>query len=294
MDTRRPTRPLRPLAEGLVFPEGPRWRGDRLWFSDMYAGEVCTIDLQGRIERIARFDDHTAGLGFLPNGDLLVVLKQTQRIMRVRGGGVELHADLQPLGGNHLNDMVVDEAGRAYVDVRINAPNYSQLPPETVESAEDFIVRVAPSGTYDVVAKGLLTPNGLAIDASGTRFVVAETRGCRLREYRRDTASGALDSGRISADLAGVRPDGICLDAEGAVWAGSPNTAQFVRVLPDGTIAESIATQGKLAVACALGGPGRRTLFLLTAITTPEELARDRAEGFVEVTTVDVPGAGIP
>ncbi|MFI4981226.1 MAG: SMP-30/gluconolactonase/LRE family protein [Nevskiales bacterium] len=294
MDTTRAARQRRLLAEGLVFPEGPRWRGDRLWFSDMYAGEVWTIDLQGRTERIARFDDHTAGLGFLPDGDLLVVLKQTQRIMRIGGAGIEQHADLRPLGGNHLNDMVVDEAGRAYVDVRINPPNYSQLPAETTEAAEDFIVCVAPSGGWDVVARGLLTPNGLAIGPTGTRFVVAETRGCRLTEYRRDPATGGLNGGRVLADLAGVRPDGICLDSEGAVWIGSPNTAQFVRVLPSGAIAESIATPGKLALACALGGPERRTLFLMTAITTPQELAQDRAKGFVEVTQVEVPGAGIP
>ncbi len=294
MSTKRPVRQRRLLADGLIFPEGPRWQGECLWFVDMYAGEVWTIDLQGRAERIAQFDDHTAGLGFLPDGDLLVVLKQTQRIMRVRGGAIKLHANLQSLGGNHLNDMVVDEAGRAYVDVRINPPNYSQLPPETAEPAEDFIACIAPSGACNVVARGLLTPNGLAIDQSGTRFIVAETRGCRLREYRRDRASGGLDSGGVLADLAGVRPNGICLDSEGAVWLGSPNTAQFVRVLPSGAIAESIAVPGRLALACALGGPERRTLFLMTAITTPQELAQDRAKGFVEVTEVEVSGAGVP
>jgi sugar lactone lactonase YvrE len=189
---------------------------------------------------------------------------------------------------------VVDDAGRAYVDVRINPPNYNQLPPETVEPAEDFVALVTPAGGYEVVASGLLTPNGLAIDPTGTRFVVAETRGCRLTEYRRDPASGALDGGRVLADLAGIRPDGICLDCEGAVWVASPNTAQFVRVLHGGEIAEAIAAPGRLAVACALGGPERRTLFLTTTITTPQELAQDRAVGFIEMTEVEVAGAGIP
>ncbi len=280
MSVQPAVRPRKLLADGLVFPEGPRWRGDRLWFVDMYAGRVCT-DRPARqhTKCIAQFDDHTAGLGFLPDGDLLVVLKQTQRIMRLHGREIRLHADLRSLGGDHLNDMVVDDSGRAYVDVRINPPNYSQLPPETEEPAEDLIACVAPSGASEIVARELLTPNGLAIDPSGTRFIVAETRGCRLREYRRDPASGRLDGGRLLADLAGVRPDGICLDQDGAVWLGSPNTGRFLRVMPNGVVAQSIEAPGRLALACALGGPDRRTLFLLTAMTTPEELAQDRAKG---------------
>ncbi len=287
-------RDRRVLADGLVFPEGPRWRGDCLWFVDMYAGGVCTVDLHGRIERVASFDDHTGALGFLPNGDLLVVLKQTQRLMRLHGSHAVPYADLHSLGGDHLNDMVVDDAGRAYVDVRVNPPNYNQLPPEAIEPAADFVACVDASGACGIVARDLLTPNGLAIDNSGTRFVIAETRGCRLTEYRRDPATGKLSERRLLADLNGVRPDGICLDRAGAVWLGSPNTAQFVQVERTGAISETIPTPGRLALACALGGPDRRTLFLMSAITTPEELAQGRAEGFIEVARVEVAGDGIP
>ncbi len=284
----------RALVDGLVFPEGPRWHGDRLWFVDMYAGAVCSIDLQGRTERIASFEDHTGALGFLPDGDVLVVLKQSQKLMRLHGNRAEPYADLRSLGGNHLNDMVVDDVGRAYVDVRVNPPNYNQRPPDRVEPAEDFIACVDPSGTCEVVARDLLTPNGLAIDGRGTRFVIAETRGCRLTEYRRDPATGRLGERRLLADLNGVRPDGICLDRAGAVWLGSPNTSQFLRVERSGVVIESIATPGRLALACALGAPDRRTLFLMSAITTPEDLARDRAQGFIEVAQTEIAGDGIP
>jgi sugar lactone lactonase YvrE len=294
MNSALPRRGRRTLADGLVFPEGPRWHDGRLWFVDMYAGELWAIDLDGKAERIARFDDHTGGLGFLPDGDALIVLKKTQKIIRLHGGRAEPYADLHLLGGNHLNDMVVDDAGRAYVDVRVNPPNYNQSPPETAEPAEDFIASIEPSGACKVCARDLLTPNGLAIDATGTRFVVAETRACRLTEYQRNPITGGLAGRRVLADLGGIRPDGICLDRKGAVWIGSPNTAQFARILRNGTIGESIPLPGRLGLACALGGPDRRTLFLMSAITTPEELAQDRARGFVEVTEVETSGDGIP
>jgi len=288
------TRKHQVLADGFVLTEGPRWRDGLLWFSDMFRGEVWTLDLRGCKTLIAKFDDHTAGLGFMSDGSLLVVLQQSQKLMRVSQGKSVEHADLRPLGGHHLNDMVVDHAGRAYVDMRMKRVDLVAPAPDPLEGRADVLVMVEPSGNYRVVARDLLTPNGLAITPDGLSLIVAETRGCRLVQFKIDSDNGALSEPKVFAELGDLRPDGICIDVEGGVWVGSPNKCEFVRVRAGAGIVQSIAVPGKFAVACALGGDDRKTLFMLTAITSWEKVARGDSLGFVETIAVDIAGAGLP
>lgn len=282
------------LLGGLNFPEGLRWHEGRLWFSEMYRGEIWTVDLEGRSQRIAAFDDHTAGLGFMPDGSLIAVLKNTQRLVRIGEDGVSIHAELGGLGGNHLNDMVMDDRGRAYVTIRRSAPKLSSQPAGSDEKAEDMLVLVRPDGSLAIVAEGMLTPNGLAITPYGGTLIVAETRGCRLTAFPRDASTGLLGAAELFADLGDTRPDGICLDAEGAVWTGSPNAGRFVRIVRSRGIVHSIDMPGRFAVACVTGGKGRRTLFMASAITTWADIAEHKAEGSIDIQELDVPGAGRP
>jgi sugar lactone lactonase YvrE len=282
------------LADGFILPEGPRWRGSRLWFSDVYKGDVWSIDMRGQKMLVAKFDDFPAGLGFLPDGSLIVALQKSQRLMRVVAGKAVLHADLSPLGGHHLNDMIVDDAGRAYVDLRMVPVNLKAPAPDPAETRADTIALVQPSGDCSIAARGLLTPNGLAITADGEKLIVAETRGCRLLEIDREADSGQLGEARLFADLGDVRPDGMCLDAEGAAWIGALDRSRFMRVVRGRGMVSFIDCPGKFAIACVLGGEDRRTLFMMTTSTTWEKIGRHQGEGFVEVVTVDVPGAGLP
>lgn len=284
----------RVLADGFTLPEGPRWRAGRLLFSDIYKGNVWSMDMDGQKSLVAKFDDLPAGLGFLPDGSILVALQKSQRLMRVSDGKVALHADLGPLGGHHLNDMVVDAEGRAYVDLRMAPVSLKAPVPGSAETHGDTIALVQPSGECSFAMRGLLTPNGLAITPDGARLIVAETRACRLLEIERDIGTGQLGEQRLFADLGDVRPDGICLDVEGAAWIGALDRNRFMRVMPGRGAVDVIECPGKFAIACVLGGEDRHTLFMMTMQTSWERLARHEGEGFVEAVSVAVPGAGLP
>ncbi|MCH8195757.1 MAG: SMP-30/gluconolactonase/LRE family protein [Chloroflexi bacterium] len=274
-----------PLLDGLVFPEGPRWRDGKLWFSDMHAHKVMTVDLQGRTEDVATVPQRPSGLGFLPDGRMLVVSMLDKRLLRLDPGGLTTVADLAGLCDGDANDMVVDSQGRAYV-------GYLGF-----EMGEEFklasIVMVEPDGSARVVADELSIPNGAVITPDGKTMIVAESRGNRLTAFDIET-DGSLSGRRVFAEVGDAVPDGICLDAETGVWVGSPTTSEFFRVLEGGEITHRIPTPGRYAVACIHGGEDRRTLFLLTAETTGEDLRRGISKGWIETVQVDVPGAGWP
>jgi sugar lactone lactonase YvrE len=278
------------LLDGIVFPESPRWHQDRLWFVDMFGGRVMTVDLNGRSEVIASFDDRPSGLGFLPNGSPIVVLMGQRRIVRLDNG--EVHADLSELGGEFLNDMVVDNHGRAYVDCLYPRPDPTQ-------DAGDSIVMVELNGSFRVVAKGgLFRPNGLVITPDGRNLVVAMGPIHSLMAYTVHD-DGSLSDQRLYAGTKEEGIDGICLDAAGAVWIASPRTGHFVRVLPSGEFDQIVNVEGKWATACMLGGHDRLTLFMTTA-KVPENPKGGlggnlhKSTGFIEVMQVNVPGAGLP
>jgi len=284
----RQLRPERLVAEGFSFLEGPRWREGRLYCSDMGAGRVVRVDpATGAAETLALVPESPSGLGWLPDGRLLVVSMRDRRLLRLeRDGRLDLHADLSRLVSHWCNDMVVDDAGRAYV----GNFGYDALSGEAQKST--CLVAVEPDGRARVVADGLVFPNGAAITQDRRRLVVAETFVHRLTafEIRPD---GHLSAGRLFADLVDGSADGIAIDAEDAVWVACFAESEFRRVHEGGRVSEVVSVPGEHAVACALGGEDRRTLFLLCAQGI-EKLMEGGAKAWIRSLRVDVPGAGIP
>jgi sugar lactone lactonase YvrE len=274
------------LAEGFIFPEGPRWHEGKLWVSDMQSRWVMTVDLQGKTERIVEVPDSPSGLGWLPDGRLLVVSMTDRRLLRLDPEGLSEAADLSRLASFHCNDMVVDRQGRAYIgnfgfDFAVGAP---------VSPAE--IVLVTPEGQARRVGEGLLFPNGTVITPDGQTLIVAETFGHRLTAF--DTQpDGTLSNRRIWADLEGSFPDGICLDAEGAVWVAAPEPGEVLRVRKGGTITHRVKVSTR-PYACMLGGPERRTLLVCTAESAVPGRGRRHVGGRIEIVEVEVPGDGLP
>lgn len=276
------------LLDGLKFAEAPRWHDGRLWLADMIGQNVTTVDMHGKAEVIAEFDDETSGLGFLPDGTPLVVLRARKQLIRVDNGRTSIHSDLSEFPCESLNDMVVDGRGRAYVDAVVR-----RAKPATDDIGE-AVVLVDEHGKLKGATKGLVNPNGLAVTEDGRTLIVAETWLHKLTSFAIDP-DGSLGARRTFAEMGNAVPDGICLDAEGAVWVGSPTTHQFLRVGPGGHVLDEIDTNTSWAVACVLGGPDRRTLFLLTADTSAQTLRTPGGTtSRVEITTVPVPGAGWP
>lgn len=275
-------RPQR-LAEGLIFPESPRWHDGRLWLSDLISRQVLTISANGQTTVRAQFDDNPSGLGFLPNGDVIVALMRTRRVMRITKSGISVHADLSSVPGRRLNDMYTDAQGICYLD------NLHSSSMDDSDHRQDSIMRIDQAGHVSLAAGGLTRPNGIAGTADGRYLVVAETSAHRLTRFELSD-DGSLTNPQVIADVSPAHPDGICLDADGNVWLGSPYTSEFIQVRTNGTILDRIRTPGEWAVACALGGPDGRTLYLVTAQTTREAvLTRGESVGFVSVVSVDVP-----
>lgn len=290
--------PTAVVLEGLLFPEGVRWHQEALWFADIAARTVHRWVPGGDLETVIRFeDDEPSGLGFLPDGTPLVVLMWTRRLMKVADGAAVLHADLNHLPGGMLNDMVVDGAGRAYLDNR-NPSDYvtSPLKPEGQASDPegDGIILVQPDGSAAIVAHAA-HPNGLAVTPDGSTLIVAETRDQRLASFDIGP-DGSLGGRRVFAQLASGTPDGIVLDAEGAVWAGSPHTNEFLRIASGGEVRARVPLGDKWGVSCALGGADRTTLYMATLRTESIATLRlpGRCTGFIEAMRVEAPGAGWP
>lgn len=277
------------LLDGLKLPESPRWHGDRLWFSDMVGRRVISVGLDGLSQVRATFDDEPSGLGFMTDGTPLVVLRSARQVVRLQDGAVKLHADLTSIPCETLNDMVVDGLGRAYVDaVHWRARTNS-------DDLGDSIVLLEPDGRIRGSTGGLINPNGMWISPNGRTLIVAETNVHRLTAFSL-AEDGSLGERRLFADLGeGRRPDGLCGDADGAIWVGSTATGEFIHVAPTGEVVRSISVGDRWGVACALGGPERKTLFISSARTTPETLRKEGgAAGFIETLEVEVPGAGWP
>jgi sugar lactone lactonase YvrE len=274
------------LAEGFLFPEGPRWHENKLWFSDMHDCWVRTVDLDGKIGPVVEVPNSPSGLGWLPDGRLLVVSMIDRRLLRLEPAGLTEVADLSRLASSHCNDMVVDQSGRAYIgNFGFDLSAGSSLSP-----AE--IVLVEPDGQARIVAKDMLFPNGSVITPDGRTFIVAETFGCRLTAF--DIASdGGLFNRRLWAPLEGVHPDGICLDAEGAIWVAAPTPGLVLRVKEGGTITDRVEGSTK-PYACMLGGPDRGILFVCTSGPSISKGGRIQSGGRIEIVQVEVPGAGIP
>lgn len=265
------------LVDGLVFGEGPRWHDDKLWFSDIHDHRVMTVDLDGKTETVVEVPTCPSGLGWLPDGRLLIASMLDRHLLRLDLDGLSVVADLSKLASYDCNDMVVDWQGRCYIG-------------HTGRDAE--IILVTPDGDARVVADEMDFPNGAVITPDGRTLVVAESLAARLTAFDIES-DGSLTGRRVWAQLEGATPDGICLDAERAIWVASPISAEVVRVLEGGEITHRIKGS-TTAFACMLGGPERRTLFIMTADTFNPDEARAKRSGRVEIVQVDIPGAGLP
>lgn len=280
-------RTLKTLLDGLRFGEGPRWRDGKLYFSDMHAGRVMTADLEGRSSVVCEVPNDPSGLGWLPDGTMLVVSMRDRKVMRLeRGGELRVHADLSGLAPFHCNDMVVDSRGRAYVGNFGFDLHKGEAPRGTV------LIMVTPDGKPRVVADELIFPNGAVITPDGRTLVVGESFGRRLTAFE-IAADGSLANRRVWADLGRNVPDGIALDAEGAIWVASPTCSEVIRVCEGGEVTERIKVATD-AFACMLGGPDRKTLFVLTSASSDPAACRANATAKIEITRVEVPGAGLP
>lgn len=256
------------LVDSLVFPEDPRWHDGRLWFSDVHAGKVMTTDVDGRTTTVVEVPARPSGLGWLPNGDLLIV-SIDKRLLRFSQGRLELFSDLSQLASPYCNDIVVDAQGRAYVgNVGFDLTAKPRVP------KTGALILVTPDGQARVVARDLAFPNGTVVTPDAHTLIVGESFAARLTAFDIES-DGSLTNRRVWAqfDAMGfawaqgrISPDGICLDAEGAIWVTSPSTNEVIRVYAGGEITQRI-TASQRPFACMLGGPQRRTLFICTART---------------------------
>lgn len=283
-DQRRPT----VVYEGLDFGEGPRWHDGRLWLSDFYRHEVISLGADGAKRTELTIDDQPRGLGWLPDGELLVVAMKSRRVLRVGlDGEVRTHADLSEVAIGDCNDMVVDGRGYAYVG------NFGQPADGTGgRRGEADLAVVTPNGGVAVAARGLRFPNGSVITPDRRTLIVGESIG---RRYTAFTVGddGSLMDRRVWAELGDKLPDGCALDADGAIWMADAGGGGCFRVAEGGRILDRIEASQPV-FACALGGSERRDLYLVTAPGFGGEAAAGTGRGRVEVVTVDAPGVGWP
>jgi len=290
------------LISGLSFTECPRWHDGRLYFSDFYTQRVFAVALNGTIETIAEVPGQPSGLGFLPDGRMLIVSMRDRKIMRREfDASLVEHADLSDLAHWHLNDMLVDHHGRAWVG------NFGFDLMGGAKVTNTNLISVDQQGRATVAAGGLGFPNGMALTPNGNTLIVAETTMNRLSafevtsgmvgERRTWAAFGDPPSSTQLADLLSqvdVAPDGICLDAEGAVWVADAKNGRCIRVAEGGDILEELKTGGLGVFACMLGGDDGRTLFMCVAPTFHEAVASANHQAAIWTTNVDVHRAGLP
>ena len=285
------------LAEGIYFGEAPRWHEGRLWFSDFYAHAVRSVSLAGDMRTEFEIDDQPSGLGWMPDGSMLIVgMTKRQVLRRTVDGKITIHADLSGVATFHCNDMVVDSEGRAFVG------NFGFNLDEEVAArpVEDVIANhktaklacISPSGKVRVAAEEMHFPNGSVITPDGKTFIVGETVGFCLTAF--DIASdGSLSNRRVWAPTLPRIPDGICLDGEGAIWFANPMAAECVRIAEGGEVLDVVDT-GQLCFACMLGGDDGKTLFMLTADSADAHTAAAKPTGRILTCRVGVGRAGLP
>ena len=276
---------LRVVMTGLVFPESPRWRDGRLWVSDWGAHEVHALDLAGGSEVVVRVPSFPMCIDHLPDGRLLVVSSGDRRLLRQEpDGSLVAHADLAGLARHPWNDIVVDGRGNAYVNnIGFDFPGG--------EFAPGIVALVSPDGTARQVADGLAFPNGMAVTPDNATLIIAESYGRKLTAFD-IAADGSLSNRRTWADV-DDHPDGICLDADGAVWYGDVANKRCVRVREGGSVLRVIVLD-RGCFACMLGGPDRRTLFMAANAWSGTASMASGRMGQLVAADAPSPGAGWP
>jgi sugar lactone lactonase YvrE len=245
----------------------------------MLGEAVHTVNLAGDLTTLALPGHSPSGLGFRPDGSLLIASTETRTLLSYDGDTVDAVADLSDVVPASIGDMVIDEHGRAFVGSQAREGG--------------VVVRVDIDDTVTVVAENLDFPNGMVITPDGSTLIVAESTGRRLTAFTVG-ADGSLAERRVFADGLDGPPDGITLDAEGGVWAAMTLAHQFERIIQGGKVTDRIDIGDRTAIACTLGGPDRRTLFLLSSTDAyPQRLAGTKLSR-LDATSVDIPGAGLP
>jgi sugar lactone lactonase YvrE len=285
------------LVDGLGFPEDPRWHEGKLWFSDMDARSVMNTDLEGNTAKLVEVQGTPSGLGWTPDGELLVVSMADRRLLKLAGKELEEVANLWDLASFNCNDMVVNNQGRAYIG------NFGF----DFESLDPFspgeIIAVSPEGHAEIVADNLAFPNGMVITSDEKTLIVSETLGECLTAFDINQ-DGSLANRRTWAELEGMTPDGITLDDEGAVWVASPVSGGVFRVHEGGEITQHV-TVSPQPYACMLGGADRKTLFIMVSapleqlfklkgIPFDSDAKYRKPSGKIEYCRVGISGAGRP
>jgi sugar lactone lactonase YvrE len=294
---------MRTLLEGGAFFESPRWHDGRWWLSDFYRHRVLTVTEDGRSEDVLEVEGQPSGLGWMPDGSLLVVSMRDRRILRWDGSRTTVHADVAEYCGGHLNDMVVDRHGRAYAG-NFGFDLMAFADPQTAN-----LIRVDPDGSASVAAEDMYFPNGSVITPDGRTLIVGETAGCRYTAFTIED-DGSLSDRRVWAQVAETPeittfeetigklrfgPDGCGLDAEEHIWSADEVNARCARVAPGGAIVDEIAApEGLNIFACMLGGADGRTLLMCAAPDFIEQARSAKHEAVLLTTTVEVPRAGLP
>jgi sugar lactone lactonase YvrE len=268
-----------PFLDGIVYGEGPRWHGGRLWLTDGPAGKVYSVGESGDLAVEAEVE-RPSGLGWLPDGTLVVSSLFAAKIHHVdAAANAATTFDLSEVAWS-TNDLLVTPDGRTYVDL--------------YRETGGAIGLVDRSGSIRMVADGLEIPNGMCVLPDGETLVVSETGGSRISAFRIEP-DGSLGARSVFADLGPQRhPDGLCVDRQGGVWVGCYDSGEFVRVVQGGNVTHRIAIDRGWAVAAALGGADGRTLYMVVDDTTVEGLLKGESTGWIMQARVDVPGAGSP
>lgn len=280
------------LIDGLTFTEAPRWHEGRLYFSDFFTHQVLAVDTKGQLETIVKTPYQPSGLGWLPDGSLLIVSMNDQKLLRFNNGELTEAADLSRLANHYCNDMVVDRNGNAYIgNFGFDLHGGESLKPTN-------LILVRPDEDPCVVADNLFFPNGTVITPDGKTLILGETFSSCLTAF--DINSDAtLSNRRVWADLSSIEegyvpvPDGICLDAEGAIWVASPSTNDVIRIEEGGSLLDKVEVEIG-AFACMLGGEMGNTLFISTAKDSKEEICLKEKSARIETIEVSIPRAGLP
>jgi len=278
---------LEPVIADIDFGEGPRWHDGRLWYSDFYQRCICAVDGDG-VRTVVHdgLADRPSGLGWQPDGALLVVAMTTRRVLREAGGALVEHADLSGIATGHCNDMVVDAAGNAYVG------NFGF----DLESGEHFapsdLALVSAGGAVSVAATGLAFPNGMVITPDGGTLIVGQTFGGGYAAFT-VAADATLHDRRVWAETPEMAPDGCTFDSGGGIWFADAVGSQVVRVLEGGEITHRVATPMP-TYACALGGPAGTTLYVLCAPDSAPAAVDGKRAGALYALEVEIPHAGLP
>lgn len=274
------------LVEGLMFPEAPRWHQDRLWFTDQHAKQVLQMKPDGSLSLFASTPDLPGGLGWLPDGTLLVVFMTQRKVYQFSKQQWQEYADLSQLATFHCNDMVVDDIGRAW----IGNFGYDLHGGENIKPAS--LVLVKREETPQAVSDDLIFPNGCAITNDKSTLIVAETFASRITAFDLDP-QGHLSRARVWAELGGAYPDGLCLDQQANVWVATPNTGEVMHLSKSGQVLARVKTKGR-PYACMLGGPQGNTLYIATSETDDPQEAVSGRSGRIEACETQSKHMGYP